>query len=321
MAAPMAAAPTAPTAPMATAPTAPTGSTALRALTADAALLGLIRSGRFAGTVHSTFASVVNLRTTKGDLFSVAARHVDNAPNTVVVDVTSLSHLRAPRGATVVSHGSGLACPARFTIDVANASPWTPTVPDLCRTARSDGLAQLAAELGRVIDRDGRPGGIRPRDGQGTIDARVSRALQVGTNGLVRALAQGDRAAATLWGGRVIGLGPGLTPSGDDFVTGLAAMVAAPGTRIHALGPWLRRLVWTHRTRTNVISWTAMHEAARGRVRESLIAVLDAVAAGDAGALHSAARRVITIGNTSGTDIVTGMQAALHLERELRGAA
>jgi hypothetical protein len=27
----------------------------------------------------------VNLRTTEGDLFTVAARHVDNAPNTLVV--------------------------------------------------------------------------------------------------------------------------------------------------------------------------------------------------------------------------------------------
>lgn len=296
--------------------------TATAALTADGRLLERVRTGRFDGVVHSVFDSVVNVRTTEGGLATLVARHLDNAPGTVVVDVPSMAPLRAQPGARVVGRDARLVCPGRFTVDVAGARSWTAELPDLADEAEADGLARMAAELGRILDRDGRAGGIRPRrEPTGTIEARVASALGEGARRLLEALATGDLDAADRWARRIVGLGPGLTPSGDDFITGLAATLAAPGTRIHALAPWAAELVAACRARTNAISWTAMHEATQGRMRESIVTVLSAVAAGDAEALRPAARKVISIGKTSGTDIVTGMQAALHLERELRGAA
>lgn len=292
------------------------------ALTADGRLLDRIRSGRFAGTVHSIFDSVVNLRPADGGLVSLAARHVDNAPNTVVVDVESLSALTPRLGAGVVGRESHLVCPGLFTVDLTATAPWAPVLPDLSAAAASDVLVRMATELGRIVDREGQLGGIRPRpDAEGTIGAQVSHTLEAVSRQLVATLAAGDLDAATRWAGRLVGLGPGLTPSGDDFITGLAATIAAPGTRIHTLRPWVAELVRTHEANTNAISWIAMHEAARARVRESIVRILTAVAADDTDALRAAARAVIRIGKTSGTDIVTGMQAGLHLEKELRGVA
>lgn len=296
--------------------------TTATALTADGRLLERIRTGRLEGAVHSVFDSVVNVRTADVGLVSLVARDVDNAPNTLVMEVPSMAPLRARPGAHVLARDGRLVCHGRFTVDVAKATAWTAELPDLAGEAESDGLARMATELGRILDREGRRGGIRPRpEPAGTIETGVSRTLAEATQRLIESLGTGDLDAAGRWAERLIGLGPGLTPSGDDFLTGLAAALAAPGTRIHALAPWAVELVATCRARTNAISWTAMYEATRGRVRESIVSVLSAVAAGDAEALRPAARKVISIGKTSGTDIVTGMQAALHLERELRGAA
>lgn len=295
------------------------------ALSADGRVLDQIRSGPFTSTVHSIFDSVINLRPSDGGLVSLAARHVDNAPNTVVLDAASMAPLRARLDRRVVSsdaHGSRLVCAGLFTIDLSDTASWTPVLPVLSWPSEADGLVRMATELGHVVAREGQPGGIRPRPvATDTIDARVSLMLESATRQLMAALAMRDLNAATHWASRIVGLGPGLTPSGDDFITGLAAVIAAPGTRIHALQPWMAELVRSHEANTNPISWIAMHEAVEGRARESIIDVLSAVAAGDAEALRSAARKVIRIGKTSGTDIVTGMQAGLHLEKELRGVA
>ena len=297
--------------------------TTLRAISVDDHLLRRVLRGGLAGEIHSIFDSVVNISAPSG-LITVAARHLDNAPNTVVIDSASMSPLRTRLGGRVVAHGPRLVCPGHFSIDLDDAAVWHADLPDLSTVAQSQSqaLEQMVTELERLVDREGQPGGIRPRRGaQGTIEREVSRVLDLAAHALVRSLAAGDLDAATAWAERLIGLGPGLTPSGDDFVTGLAAALAAPGTRMHALLPWVQELVRDSEPRTNVISWTAMHEAAHGRVRESITAVLRAVAAGDPEALRPAARKVIQIGKTSGTDIVTGMQAGLHLEKELRGVA
>jgi hypothetical protein len=295
--------------------------TTVRAISVDDHLLGRVLRGGLAGEIHSTFDSVVNISVPSG-LITVAARHLDNAPNTVVIDSASMSPLRARLGGRVVAHGPRLVCPGHFSIDLDGAAIWHADLPDLSAVVQSQRLEQMVTELERLVDREGQPGGIRPRRGaQGTIEQEVSRVLDLAAHALVRSLAAGDLAAAIAWAERLIGLGPGLTPSGDDFVTGLAAVIASPGTRMHALLPWVQELVRDSEPRTNVISWTAMHEAAHGRVRESITAVLRAVAAGDPEALRPAARKVIRIGKTSGTDIVTGVQAGLHLEKELRGVA
>ena len=294
----------------------------VRAISADQDLLERVLGRGFAGEVHSVFDAVINVQGTDGGLITLAAAHLGNAPNTILLGAASLSPLRARLGRRVVGESPRLVCPGIFAIDLTEASGWRPELPDLSEQAAGDGLAAMATELGLILADAGRLGGIRPglRD-EGSIAHEVSRTLEAASEGFVEALADGDLTRATGWAQRLIGLGPGLTPSGDDFLTGFAAVCASPGTRVHTLLPWVQDVVRTAADRTNLISWTAMHEAAAGRVRESIVSLLTAVAAGDVAAVQSAARTVISIGSTSGTDIVGGMQAALHLEKEMRGVA
>jgi len=99
----------------------------------------------------------------------------------------------------------------------------------------------------------------------------------------------------------LIGLGPGLTPSGDDFLIGTLALLAAVGqTNTHAA---LGRAVVAGAGRTSPLSASLLREAAAGHVGENLHAMVAAVIAGDAdGAIDAATR----IGHTSGWDALAG---------------
>ena len=109
----------------------------------------------------------------------------------------------------------------------------------------------------------------------------------------------------------LIGLGLGLTPSGDDFIVGFLAglwsTVGSDSSRLRfmsSLGAWLSQAA----TGTNAISRTYIKSAVNGNVSEP-IAIL-AQRFGQAESLDSvreATRTALQVGNTSGTDGVLGL--------------
>jgi len=100
-------------------------------------------------------------------------------------------------------------------------------------------------------------------------------------------------------GAELIGRGPGLTPEGDDFVAGMAGVLAAAGRHelvVALIGADLRR-------RTTALSATLIELAARGYGPEPLQAVL----AGRASALP----RLLSMGHTSGRAYARGAAVGL----------
>ena len=99
----------------------------------------------------------------------------------------------------------------------------------------------------------------------------------------------------------LVGLGPGLTPSGDDFLVGaLAALDALGQTNIRAV---LGRAVVAAADRTSPLSASLLRAAAAGHVSENLHTMVAALVTGDAGAAMATAAR---IGHTSGFDALAG---------------
>ncbi|HEX4811158.1 MAG TPA: DUF2877 domain-containing protein [Nonomuraea sp.] len=134
-------------------------------------------------------------------------------------------------------------------------------------------------------------------------------------NGAVAALAAGC-ARGWLMGAvsaaeQLVGLGPGLTPSGDDVLAGLLVTLrhvgAASGTtRAVWLADWLAAAVtFDAGTRTTPLSATLLHCAARGEACPEVTAVLRGVAG--AQALGPALRGLRRLGHTSGADLAQGI--------------
>ena len=140
---------------------------------------------------------------------------------------------------------------------------------------------------------------------------------------LGRGLAERDALACADAAWRLIGLGEGLTPSGDDCVVGALAL-------IHRLAPeWLAanealrdRLATAAMTRTTDVARDFLLEALEGRFAERVRDLV--IASSDEGATR-AARELLGMGATSGADTLYGIRlAGRALVRPLpsrRGAA
>jgi uncharacterized protein DUF2877 len=108
----------------------------------------------------------------------------------------------------------------------------------------------------------------------------------------------------------VLGLGPGLTPSGDDVVAGALAVLAIAGRLDNSVREAVERLA---RTRTTALSAALVAAAGRGEMIPQAARLLAAVAAREPdGSLASAARSLFAVGSTSGHDLAAGMAGALR---------
>lgn len=150
----------------------------------------------------------------------------------------------------------------------------------------------------------------------GAVEAETARRLADGTHGLLAALLDYRSAAAHEYGRGLVGLGPGLTPAGDDYILGLAAggvLLGSQGCqRRMAL---LAEVIDANADRTNEISHAAMAHAVRGRLRQSILELGRAIGGGDRAEMAGCAQRVLGLGATSGTDLLSGMLVGLQLHR------
>jgi hypothetical protein len=131
---------------------------------------------------------------------------------------------------------------------------------------------------------------------------------------LEHALARRDAECVASCVASLVGLGPGLTPSGDDALVGLLAVLQ----RLAPAGaPWLAQLlgpvVACQLDRTADISAHYLRLAVAGHVGERLIALCDALAAGTDDEAQAAAADVVASGATSGADALLGVLSGVRL--------
>jgi hypothetical protein len=113
----------------------------------------------------------------------------------------------------------------------------------------------------------------------------------------------GDLARLQCGGGRLAGLGGGLTPAGDDFLTGvmLWAWLAHPMPQ-----PFCQLLLQSAAPRTNTLSVAFLRAAAEGECNAAWHDLLAALVGGMEHQFAGAAKKVLSLGHTSGADALAG---------------
>lgn len=185
---------------------------------------------------------------------------------------------------------------------------------------RSVELGRLSLRVRRWWDPAPALGEVDPRDlvsqslagdGRGTPGLAGHDAVEL----LAASCASGWLLGAVTAAERLVGLGPGLTPSGDDVLAGLLVTLRHLGTATGAeravrLGGWLAAAVtFDARTRTTPLSATLLHCAARGEACPEVIAVLRGLTGRQP--LEPALRRLHGLGHTSGADLAQGIAIGL----------
>ncbi len=202
-------------------------------------------------------------------------------------------------------------------IDLAEAATWSPRLPAAARCVpgpRLDATLAVARRLAAAHAPDRGLGPLlrppEPTDsrpvGVPFLAVAAPRIADLG-----EALAADDRGAAGAAARGLIGLGIGLTPSGDDLIVGVLAGLRAID---HPAGPALAaEIAVAAPGRTGPVSEVVLRQAARGAFAEPLHDLLVAIARQRPASLARATARVLSCGSTSGADALVGLLMALGL--------
>lgn len=262
--------------------------------------------------VHSCFRSALNIATPDG-LLTIGSEALGGLPNGIVADLgPDLRALGVKVGMTVDGDAVRLSIPeVGLRLDLAGATTWSPCIypPDDGATRAGARWRQRSAATRALALECAADGGLaglleasRAVGRPASLD--VTESARPILKALAGALADGDRPTAARWARGLIGLGPGLTPSGDDVLVGIEAA-------LHALGRpsagFLGRALGDVDDRTTTVAATLLRHAARGEFAERLHVLLVALLSTDDTGIPGAIERAVAWGATSGTDCLVGV--------------
>lgn len=291
---------------------------AVNASQISAALPARLRAAR-QGRIHSVYRAAINVALPGGDLLVIADPALGGLPGGVLVDLgRDRRALGIEPGQLVLAGERSLDLPAaHLRIGLDEAVRWTPRMPvagpgaaprwrerttdvrELARVRTAGASAAGAVGLGGLLE-------AVPRRGLPIHAARTGAVFDQ----LAAAISSGTSDAAGQIARRIVGLGPGLTPSGDDALIGLAAALWATD---HPARGFLAHVVEDVAVRTTAVSAALLRHAADGEFSQRLQTLLGALLGDDESAVDAALEWAIEWGATSGTDCLVGVLFGLDV--------
>jgi hypothetical protein len=265
---------------------------------------------RFVARVHSVFLRASNLELESGRLIAVMDAALPAQPGAVRLVLPpglELSALLAP-GEPAACRAGVLRVGAALHIDLRGAEPWRVRLPLFTWAPGREPAWRAAWACWRQTPSH-----------QGSV--ALARGLAVAQT----ALAARDAGALLVAAESLLGVGPGLTPSGDDALLGLLVALGCMAPAEPSVDAMRRTLAaWTRASagRTTTIARAYLLHGADGHVGVPWIALVEALASGDPVRAEDATREALRLGASSGADGVQGLLAglaALHPGRERLG--
>lgn len=275
------------------------------------------------GNVHSVYRQACNIELDDGALVTLLGREPGNVPHGIRCALPEPDDFRAwlrPAQA-VAADGLSLRVPeARIAVDLSAAAHWRCGLDPCAIDPYAEPSVRALRSVRMVLQEQAPQSGFAPLLLQGAkpsspLDQAMQRRLRQALPALSRAGSNLDSVAAAQALAQLAGLGPGLTPSGDDFIVGYLAALYTRCSAEPALRPFLGGLiapVTRLAAAANLISRQYMLNALAGEFSEALAQVVLGVAVRDDLRLRESAARLVRVGHSSGADSLVGLLFGLR---------
>jgi hypothetical protein len=262
-----------------------------------------LQTSGFTGRVFGVHQAACNLFDAGRDVITLLAPQVGDGPFSIRVDA---SFETIAVGDPVQADAQGLTA-GNLRIELDGAPVWEPR-PDWSQLGEARPQVEMTfAALDNWTSAaiwGGLPhitGADEYAEGQPTFMARLARGKEAYSRLIQQGLGQGERDALVEGARLLAGLGPGGTPSGDDFLVGVMAAIWLLGDEAD-----IPAIAETAAPRTAALSAAFLRAAGRGEFIAAWHGLVGALAAGDPAQTKEAARRVESFGASSGADALDG---------------
>lgn len=259
----------------------------IKAISQTPAVNGWIASSCAQRILH-VFDHACNLIDERGEVLSIVTPRVGNGPFNLVVEneVCFLDYLNIE---SPVSISSTQLTPGNLNIHLTDAKLWDPCPDwDMLNASRNQIFDQLKqVPLTNYLKHS---------------DLLILQSL---ISNLPSALANADISSAQNISSKLAGLGPGLTPSGDDFLMGAiyAAWIIHPHKTASAIA---QEIADTASPLTTSLSAAWLRAAGRGEAGIVWHEFLNALLSNGPSRIQETLKNILAVGETSGADALAG---------------
>lgn len=273
----------------------------------------------FDAEVHSVFDASINLRADhhEGLITVLISDHYD-LPQGIRLDAQGFTFQSLTVDLPVTCRGRIM----RFgsfplTIDLGGATVWDGRLSRTIIDTQKPSTERAWSTIWQSLNREQR---LKQTDliagdlFQADTGSLLTRNLSQPVRQLVAGTKHFDAHAAAAAAKEMIGLGPGVTPSGDDILIGYLAGLWSTAAQHHQKLEFLSSfggLLLTLAKETNEISRTYIHYAIKGEFASSIIALLRAISNAEEQSILSAVKAAMRVGHSSGMDSATGLLLGL----------
>lgn len=257
--------------------------------------------------VHSVFQKVINL--SAGDLFfSIGNAKIEEGPGTIIMnEAADFMEWGLKRGDIVFCENKKLILSGRFEIKMQEKNCFFINDLSKCKPYREEHLLlsiPLAERLTFIYGADGELYRCYFNMEEKT---KTDQFFQIHFRRIKEAIKEKSEHVLVKELYSIVGLGRGLTPSGDDFIAGML-FIFSIFQKTDIMQYW--DLVCFCKTKTNRISYEEIVQAYHGKSRRSQMQFLSAILQGDQTMIKNSVHGILRYGSTSGTDIMIGMLMA-----------
>ena len=297
-----------------------------------------IRGRRAIGRVHSIFSGAIDVTLRDGSMISIVREEVGSGPINIVTDLPrgrSMAELGDKKNAEVLrkdgeiliggkavlvstQHARLYRTEKEFSTKLRSISEIRANVAVVARTATRKGHHQGLGSLIPLLvssDRETK----RPAE----LNS-FSRLALPRVRSLLSKIREGRISELATEVQNLAGLGPGLTPSGDDMLSGLMASLALIVRNLKGNAEIVRRvnrkITLSARKRTTMLSEEYLSQAASGETNEHFQELIKKMLTALPNEAKRSAELVLKVGETSGTDTILGILLGFQLSLEEKPA-
>ncbi len=258
--------------------------------------------------IHSVFDKVINVEDDSGDLYSISNSYTDKAPYTLKTDYNFSFKDKIEKGQALFKSGNMLTT-STLKIDVSKAKLEDMKLMKIKKYNESIIKYNLAS-IYDLISNIGNAGGCKYYfmknllNIENSMPTSIEKELSLRIEKFYNAFTfSGIKKEDIL---KLVGLGIGLTPSGDDFLTGFLGAVyifEKNSTKFDIISNILN----IEELSTNDISKAMLRAVINGQIREYLADFIYAVFEEDNINLTNKFENLMKVGSSSGTDMSIGV--------------
>lgn len=260
------------------------------------------------GEVHSVFNRVINVINIEGVLYSIADMSIPDSPNMIKIENFKTKMENISIGMNVSLIENILLIEEKEIIDIKNSYKYLLKTVNYPKKLQIETYNQVK-KINLKLENTENSIGYYQKNCDSYFDKKINMLLHDNLKLLLEELFKESSSGVSYAVKKLVGLGYGLTPTGDDLLTGILSVITLENYPYHNHIKIMKSAIEQSEKQTNILSYAQILHASKHRINKYSIDFLEALLhfPNDETYLYETLNIATSIGSSSGKDIIAGM--------------